>query len=164
MGKVDMLVDLWRHVRDHEQPRNARIAHRNCLGADRHQHVVLNGARQVGGIALHQHSADGRGGAEPLLQPAQPEIRDRRNEDEDFRKEHEEDRQQEQLGRQPARQRDRPALRSSARMPVSATGCSAIDASSEACLSGPTRGRFSRKGAAGGSRRRTSGFRVAPIK
>ena len=30
----EMLVDLWRHLRDHEQPRNARIAHRNCLGAD----------------------------------------------------------------------------------------------------------------------------------
>ena len=46
VGEVDMLVDLRRHLGDHQQPRDAAVAHGDRLGADRHQHVVLGRARQ----------------------------------------------------------------------------------------------------------------------
>ena len=107
-GKVDMLVDLGRHLGDDEQPRDAAVAHGDRLGADRHQHVVLQRPRQAFGILLHEHDRDRCRRAQPFLQPAQLEIGDRGQEDQHFRDHDEEHGEHEQLDRQAARQRHRP--------------------------------------------------------
>ena len=110
-GKVDVLVDLRRHLGDHEQPRDAALAHRDRLGADRHQHVVLQCPRQALRILLDEHDGDRSRRTQPLLQPAQLEIGDGGQENQHFRDHHEEHREREQLDRQPACERHRPERR-----------------------------------------------------
>ena len=140
-GKVDMLVDLGRHLGDDEQPRDAAVAHGDRLGADRHQHVVLQRPRQAFGILLDEHDRDRGRRAQPFLQPAQLEIGDRGQEDQHFRDHHEEHGEHQQLGRQAARQRHRPcrclfgslrvAWETLSLMPVDVLGLDGTTASAE---------------------------------
>ena len=106
-GDIDMFIDLRRHLGHDQKPRDAAVAHGNRLGADRHQHVILGGAGERIGFALHQDDRHGRRRAQPLLQPAQPVAGNPGQENEDFGQEHEDDGEQQELRRQPARQRHR---------------------------------------------------------
>ena len=105
VGDINMFVDLRRHLGHDQKPRDAAVAHRNRLGADRHQNVVLGGAGERSGVALHQHDRHGCRGTQPLLQPAQPIAGNPGQENENLGQQHEDDGEQQQLRRQSARQR-----------------------------------------------------------
>ena len=53
--QVDMLVDGRWHLGHDQQTRGALVANGDRLGAERHQHLVLRGARQAVGAAFDQH-------------------------------------------------------------------------------------------------------------
>ena len=103
-----MLVYLGRHLGNDQKPRNAAVAHRDRLGADRQQHVVLQGPGQALGILLHQHDRYRGRRSQPFLQPAQLEIGYRGQEDQHFGDHHEEHGEQHELDRQAAGERHRP--------------------------------------------------------
>ena len=156
-GQVDMLVDLGRHLGDDQQPRDAAVAHGDRLGADRHQHVVLQ-RRATGWTDRPAPARRRRRPRCPAVPPASAagnwRSRARRSA---LRRSSRRGPSAQQLGRQPARQRHRPGRAASA--PLRPPGCPSWSSHSmRRTARSARRRRLSRKAAAGGRGRGPAAF------
>ena len=101
VAHVDVVMRHRRHVGQREQPALVAHLHRHGPGADAVEHAA---GQRVGHHAARrrvQHQRRGVRGGEPVVEPVQPEVRDRRHIDQHFRDHHEQDREHEEPARQP---------------------------------------------------------------
>ena len=116
VAHVDVVVDHRRHFGDGEQPALRAHLHRHGAGADAAEDLPRQAFGHHAARRRVQHQRRGVGGGEPVVQPVEPEVRDRRHIDQHFRDHHEQDREDEELAGQtePRRRPARPVFGSSA--------------------------------------------------